>query len=139
MKKTLNYSQLHEAIAAVFEEINEAIPSANWVAPSQDLLNIMLEESDKDRYRQIDRQEFGEFVRKYSGHLAATHRRNVLISAVAVPAVATLTKEIIVVVGNLLARVPNSVLFVALALASVIIECKSFRKTARKPNVITNG
>eukprot|EP00253_Pinus_taeda_P003194 PITA_03194 len=135
-KKTLNYSQLHEAIAAVFEKINETIPGANWVPPPQEVLNKM--ESDKDQYQQIDRKEFGEHVRKYCGHLAASYRRNVLIGAVAVPVVATLTKEIIVTVGNLLAKVPSSVLFVTLALAYVIMQCRPFNKTARKPNVISN-
>jgi len=68
-KKTLNFQQVHEALTAVFNKINETIPAANCVPPSKELVDQILKDSNLDQDKLFDRQEFSDFVRKFSGHI----------------------------------------------------------------------
>jgi len=133
-KKPLTYDRLHEAITAVFKKINETIPGANCIAPSKDYVDKTLKESVSGKRREeINREEFGKFVRKFShGRLVATCAKEVVLVSLAVLAASTLIKEAarrLPKVGNLLATVPISIFFTTVALAVVIIVNKFFQKT----------
>jgi len=127
-KKTVTYDQLHEAIVEVFKKINE-IPGANWAPPSKEYVIKMLEESDIDQNEEIDREEFRQFVRKFSKHLEATYAREMLIVTVAVPIAATLTKRAgqrVPIVGGLISKVPNTVVYASASAAAMFIRNKFF-------------
>jgi hypothetical protein len=127
-RKTVSYEQLHEAIAQVFNKINE-IPGANWAPPSKEQVDEMLKESDIDQNEEIDREEFRQFVRKFSKHLEATYAREMLIVTVAVPIAATLTKmagQRVPIVGGLISKVPNTVVYASASAAAMFIRNKFF-------------
>nr|ABK23637.1 unknown [Picea sitchensis] len=119
-KKAVTFEQLHDAIIEIFRRINE-ITGANWAPPSNESIVKMIEEYDLDKNKEIDRQEFHGFVRKFSRHLVATYAREILIVTVAIPAAATLTKK----ATN---TVPNVVFYASAAVAALLVRNKFFIK-----------
>nr|ABK22581.1 unknown [Picea sitchensis] len=129
-KKTITYDQLYEAIIEIFKKINE-IPGANWAPPSKQSMVKMIQEYDLDQNKEIDREEFHAFVRKFSRHLVATYGRDVVIVTVAVPAAAILTKKAtqsVPMVGDLLSKVPNTILYASAVAAALLVRYKFFSK-----------
>lgn len=135
-KKTVTYDQLHGAILEVFTKINQ-IPGANWAPPSREAVVKLLEVSDRDQNKEIDREEFREFVRNFCGHLVATYAREMMIVTVAVPIAATLTKRAttrVPVVGGLLSKVPNTVFYASASATAMFIRNKYFVNTSTRPS-----
>eukprot|EP00253_Pinus_taeda_P009022 PITA_09022 len=122
-KKTMTFDQFYDAILDIFRKTNE-ITGAKWAPPSEESVFKMLEEYDLDKNKEIDRDEFHAFVRKFSKHLVATYGRDMVIVIVAAPAAVMLTKRAT-------EGVPYTVIYastVATVAAALLVRYKFFSK-----------
>eukprot|EP01018_Ginkgo_biloba_P001523 Gb_35158 [translate_table: standard] len=124
-KTTLTYEELYKAMTLAIEEFNKYLPGPLYNLPSQEEIEQMLQKSDANQDKEIDKDEFYKFVEELASTLLSKFPKDVLIVTAVVPAAAMVAKkasEKVPVIGPLMGRIPYTVFMATVTSAAVLIQ-----------------
>ncbi|GLJ12017.1 hypothetical protein SUGI_0182100 [Cryptomeria japonica] len=119
----INADQLYITVLLVFNDINKHFPGPHNDPPSKEEVEEMMQTTDLNLDGQLDREEFAEFVKKLTSHVAAKISTNLIIAVMAAPVVALMTKratEQVPRVGKVVEKIPNAV-YASVITATVVL------------------
>eukprot|EP01018_Ginkgo_biloba_P001522 Gb_12943 [translate_table: standard] len=88
-KESLAVEEFYPAILLAFNDINKRLPGPHCDPPTKE----EVEAFDKDMNGKLDRDEFAEFVAKYTANMATKISKSMTITAIAAPTVIALATK----------------------------------------------
>ncbi|KZV21801.1 hypothetical protein F511_02959 [Dorcoceras hygrometricum] len=111
-RASLTFEELYIAVLLVFNDINKRLPGPHFDPPTKEQVKTLILETDMNLDGEIDRDEFADFILLMTRDIFATVSRGLMITLVAAPSLALLTKrttENVPGVGKVVQKIPNSV------------------------------
>lgn len=96
----------------VYNDINKRLPGPHFDPPTKEQVKTLLLESDMNLDGELDRAEFVNFILHVTRDTFVTVSRGLIVTLVAAPTMALLTKrttESVPRVGKVVQKIPNSV------------------------------
>lgn len=124
-KNYLGLEDLYIAVLLVFNDINKLLPGPHNDPPSREEVRMMMETFDLNMDGQLDREEFSQFIKKFTSNIMMRISQNLLIAVVAAPLIALMTKratEGVPRVGKVVQKIPNTVYASVITAAVVLIQ-----------------
>lgn len=124
-KEYLGLEDLYIAVLLVFNDLNKHLPGPHNDPPSREEVQEMMQTFDLNLDGQLDREEFSQFIKKFTSNIMTRISQNLLIAVVAAPLIALLTKratEGVPRVGKVVQKIPNAVYASAFTAAVVLIQ-----------------
>eukprot|EP01018_Ginkgo_biloba_P007624 Gb_19501 [translate_table: standard] len=121
-KQYLTLDELYIAILLVFNDINKIMPGPHTDPPSKEEVQEMMQIFDRNLDGELSRDEFAEFVKKFTSKVVTRVSKNVVIAVVAAPILALMTKratERAPRVGKVVQKIPNTV-YASIITAAVV-------------------
>ncbi|XP_073147033.1 uncharacterized protein [Henckelia pumila] len=111
-RASLTFEELYIAVLLVYNDINKRLLGSHFDPPTKEQVKTLLLESDMNLDGELDRAEFVNFILHVTRDTFVTVSRGLVITLVAAPTVALLTKrttENVPGVGKVVQKIPNSV------------------------------
>ncbi|XP_075519288.1 uncharacterized protein LOC142553150 [Primulina tabacum] len=109
---SLTFEELYIAVLLVYNDINKRLPGPHFDPPTEEQVKSLMLESDINLDGELDRAEFVNFILHVTRDTFVTVSRGLIITLVAAPTLALLTKrttENVPRVGKVVQKIPNSV------------------------------
>lgn len=130
-KEYLGLEDLYIAVLLVFNDLNKHLPGPHHDPPSREEVQEMMQTFDLNLDGQLDREEFSEFIKKFTANIMTKISQNMLIAMVAAPLIALMTKratEGVPRVGKVVQKIPNAVYASVITAAVVLIQKANERR-----------
>ncbi|XP_073060549.1 uncharacterized protein [Primulina eburnea] len=124
-RATLTFEELYIAVLLVYNDINKRLPGSHFDPPTKEQVKILILESDMNLDGELDRVEFVNFILHITRDTFVTVSWGLIISLVAAPTLALLTKrttENVPGVGKVVQKIPNSVYASLMTLVVVALQ-----------------
>ncbi|XP_073023011.1 uncharacterized protein [Primulina eburnea] len=111
-RTSLTFEELYIAVLLVYNDINKRLPGPHFDPPTEEQVKSLMLESDINLDGELDRAEFVNFILHVTRDTFVTVSRGLIITLVAAPTLALLTKrttENVPRVGKVVQKIPNSV------------------------------
>ncbi|XP_073270606.1 uncharacterized protein [Primulina huaijiensis] len=111
-RASLTFEELYIAVLLVYNDINKRLPGPHFDPPTKEQVKSLMLESDINLDGELDRAEFVNFILHVTRDTFVTVSRGLIITLVAAPTLALLTKrttENVPRVGKVVQKIPNSV------------------------------
>ncbi|RWR87267.1 EF-hand domain-containing protein [Cinnamomum micranthum f. kanehirae] len=124
-KDHLAFEDLYIAVLFVYNDINKHLPGPHIDPPSKASVKTLMETYDTNQDKQLNREEFAEFIQQLTAETLTVVSRNMIVAVVVAPMVALMTKratEGMPGVGKVVQRIPNSIYATIITLGVVLLQ-----------------
>eukprot|EP00252_Welwitschia_mirabilis_P020052 TRINITY_DN481_c0_g1_i2.p1 TRINITY_DN481_c0_g1~~TRINITY_DN481_c0_g1_i2.p1 ORF type:complete len:170 (-),score=47.79 TRINITY_DN481_c0_g1_i2:305-814(-) len=124
-KDSLSLEDLYIAVLLVFNDINKHLPGPHHDPPSKEEVESMMQHVDRNLDGELNKEEFAQFVKKFTSDVVSRISQGFVITVIAAPVVALMTKratEGVPRIGPVVQKIPNTVYASAITAAVLIIE-----------------